>query len=165
MTSTDLAAPTTLTIRTATPRDAELVDRLVREIAAHEDSLNDVASGPDQWRTMLARADVRVFIAVNSNGEPLGYASTTRRLVLWLGADVIGLDDLWVRKQARNQGVGRCLMTAVAALAATDRLTIVWGAEPDNVDAHRFYRRLGANLRSKVVASWAPDHYLPALPH
>ena len=105
MTSTDLAAPTTLTIRTATPRDAELVDRLVREIAAHEDSLNDVASGPDQWRTMLARADVRVFIAVNSNGEPLGYASTTRRLVLWLGADVIGLDDLWVREQARNQGV------------------------------------------------------------
>jgi hypothetical protein len=53
-------------------------------------------------------------------------------------------------------------MAALAALAAPDQLLIRWGMEPDNVDAQRFYRRLGATLRPKVLASWAPTAYFPS---
>jgi hypothetical protein len=31
--------------------------------------------------------------------------------------------------------------------------------EVDNVDAQRFYRRLGATLRPKVLAAWPPTAY------
>jgi len=163
MTATTTKASDDVEVRTATPADAELVNRMVREIAAHEDSLDALVAGPEHWRAMLARPDVRILIAVGADGTPLGYVSTTRRLNLWLGADVVGLDDLWVRDTARNRGVGRELMAAVARLAAEDDLTVVWGARADNDAAHRFYRRLGAHLYTKVVASWTPEQYRPML--
>ena len=145
-------------IRVAGPLDAELVDTMVREIARHEGSLDDVVAEPEDWRRMLVRDDVTVLIATDGV-QALGYASTTRRLNLWLARDVLALDDLYVRDAARNRGVGRELMTAVARLAAPEGLTVVWGARLENVDAHRFYRRLGAHLHDKTVAAWTPEAY------
>jgi GNAT superfamily N-acetyltransferase len=145
-------------IRRARPIDAELVDTMVREIARHEGSLGDVVAEPEDWRRMLARDDVEVLIATDGV-QALGYASTARRPNLWLAQDVLALDDLYVRDAARNRGVGRELMIAVARRAALDGLTVVFGARLDNDDAHRFYHRLGATLRTKVVASWTPEQY------
>ena len=105
-----------VTIRTAGPRDAALIDTMVREIAAPEDCLDDVISDAEGWKQLLARPDVRVLIA-EVEGNNLGYARTTRRINLWLGTDVISLDDLWVRPHARNRGVGAQLMAEVARLA------------------------------------------------
>jgi GNAT superfamily N-acetyltransferase len=145
-------------IRAAEPSDAALVHRMVLEIAEHEDSIAYVRSSVSDWTRMLARPDVTVLLAVDGD-EALGYASTTRRLHLWSGGDVLALDDLYVREAARNLGVGRQLMAAVAGLAAPDGLTVVWGARLDNEDGHRFYRRLGASLSTKVMAVWSPDDY------
>ena len=46
-------------------------------------------------------------------------------------------------------------MAALAALVA--QLLIRWGMQVDDVDAQRFYRRLGAQLWPKVVVWWPPD--------
>ena len=54
-------------------------------------------------------------------------------------------------------------MAALAALAAPERLLVRWGVEVDNVDAQRFYRRLGATLRPRVVAAWTPAAYAGAV--
>jgi ribosomal protein S18 acetylase RimI-like enzyme len=72
---------------------------------------------------------------------------------------VLNLEDLYVRPGHRDVGVGRRLMASLAALAAPEQLLIRWGMEVDNVDAQRFYRRLGATLRSKNLAAWAPSAY------
>jgi GNAT superfamily N-acetyltransferase len=154
----DPSAGTDVRIRRAGPLDAELVDTMVREIARHEDSLDEVVAEPEDWRRLLARDDVEVFIATDGV-QALGYASTTCRLNLWLAHEVLALDDLYVRESARNRGVGRELMMAVARRAATDDLTVVWGARLDNESAHRFYTRLGAHLTTKVVAAWVPEAY------
>jgi hypothetical protein len=50
-------------------------------------------------------------------------------------------------------------MAALVAVAAPEELLIRWGMEVDNVDAQRFYRRLGATLRPKVLAAWTPSAY------
>jgi hypothetical protein len=50
-------------------------------------------------------------------------------------------------------------MTALARLAAPEELLIRWGMEVDNVDGQRFYRRLGATLRPKILAAWTPPVY------
>lgn len=141
-------------IRPATEADAALVDILVREIAAHQG--DHVQATAADWRSMLARADVRVLLAFEAE-HPVGYASTIRRLHLWSARDVIALDDLWVRAEARDRGVGRALMHAVAELAAPDRLAIVWGARADNHAAHRFYVRLGATMTTKTMFRWSPN--------
>ena len=141
-------------IRPATPDDAHLVDTLVHEITAHQG--DRVQATAADWRSLLARADVRVLLAFDGE-QPLGYASTIRRLHLWSARDVIALDDLWVRAEGRNRGVGRELMNAVAELAAGERLAIVWGARADNHAAHRFYVRLGATMTTKAMFHWSPS--------
>ena len=151
----------TLTIRPAGPDDAPEVAAMVREIAAHEDQSAHVHVDEELWRSLLARSDVTVLLA-ERDGAAVGYVSAVRRLHLWTGGDVLALDDLYVRPGNRDGGVGRRLMRALAAVAAPERLLITWGVEPDNVDAQRFYRRLGARLRDKVLASWSPDAYANA---
>ena len=97
--------------------------------------------------------------------DAVDVASMVRELHLWTGGDVLNLDDLYVRPGHRDAGVGRRLMTALADLAAPDGLLVRWGMEPDNVDAQRFYRRLGATLRPKVLAAWPASVYTVAVGH
>ena len=149
---------TTITTRRATDADAAEVAAMVREIADHEDQAAHVHVDEAGWRTLLARPDVVVLLA-EDGGAAVGYVSAVRQLHLWTGGDVLNLDDLYVRPGHRDAGVGRRLMAALAALAAPDELLIRWGMEPDNVDAQRFYRRLGATLRPKVLAAWPATAY------
>jgi ribosomal protein S18 acetylase RimI-like enzyme len=146
-------------VRRAGPDDAPVVLTMVREIAAHEGGApagaSDVSGTPETWAAMLARPDVVVLIAAR-DGVPVGYVSAVRRLHLWLGRDILGLDDLFVRDGHRDAGVGRLLMTELAALAAPEQLAIRWEMRQDNLGAQRFYQRLGARLRTKTIAFWQP---------
>jgi GNAT superfamily N-acetyltransferase len=152
------ASTAALTIRRAGPADTAEVAAMVREIAEHEDQSAHVHVDEAQWRRLLARPEVIVLLA-ERDGAAVGYLSAVRQLHLWTGGDVLNLDDLYVRPGRRDGGVGRRLMAALAALARPEQLLIRWGMEVDNVDAQRFYRRLGASLRPKVLAFWAPSAY------
>ncbi|WP_446220026.1 N-acetyltransferase family protein [Micromonospora sp. IBHARD004] len=118
---------------------------LVREIAMHEGDDAHVTVTAARWADLLGRDDVTVLLAERA-GEPLGYVSAHRRLHLWSGRDILALDDLLVRAPARDAGVGRGLMLALARTAADDGLVIRWEVKPENTGAQRFYRRLGAGL-------------------
>jgi ribosomal protein S18 acetylase RimI-like enzyme len=142
-------------VRRAGPDDAGAVLTMVREIAAHEGDVTDVVSDLDTWTAMLARPDVVVLLAVR-DGRPVGYVSAVRRLHLWLGTDILVLDDLYVREDSRDAGVGRLLLARLAVVAEPEQLLIRWEMREDNVAAQRFYRRLGASLRTKVIAYWRP---------
>jgi GNAT superfamily N-acetyltransferase len=146
-----------ITIRRA-PDDTTDVAEMVREIAAHEDQSAHVHVDEAQWRRLLAGPEVIVLIA-RRDGGPVGHVSAVRQLHLWTGGDVLDLDDLYVRAGHRDAGVGRQLMAALAERVAPEQLLIWWGMEVTNVDAQRFYRRLGATLRPKVLASWTPAAY------
>jgi ribosomal protein S18 acetylase RimI-like enzyme len=147
-----------LGIREATPADAQVLDEMVRELAAHEDSLEHVDVDADTWRRLLTRPDVTVLVA-ETGGAVIGFASTVRRLHLWSGGDLLALDDLYVRPDHRDKGVGGALMSAVARLATCDDLSVIWGVRSDNLSGQRFYARLGATLNTKMTASWTPVSY------
>ena len=153
----DHAAPG-VTIRRATRADAAVVASMVGELAAHEGQTANVHVDHHRWRKLLGRPTVVVLVAEDA-GVAIGYVSAVLQLHLWTGGDVLNLDDLYVRPGDRDGGVGVRLMAALAALAAPDQLIIRWGMEADNVDAQRFYTRLGATLRPKVLASWPPSAY------
>lgn len=140
-------------VRKAGPDDAGTVLAMVREIAAEDGDVTDVAGDLATWTAMLARPEVVVLVA-ERDGFPIGYVSAVRKLHLWLGTDILALDDLFVRRGYRDAGVGRLLMRELAALA--DGTAIRWEMREDNVAAQRFYRRLGAQLRTKVIAFWRP---------
>ncbi|SDK54514.1 Ribosomal protein S18 acetylase RimI [Nocardioides sp. YR527] len=141
-----------LVVREATPDDAETVLRLVKEIAAHQAQSDSVTVTAEQWAGHLGRPDITVLLA-EIDRQPVGYVSSVRRLHLWSGSDIVALDDLYVRPGHRDAGVGRLLMTELARRSGG--LTITWGVQPDNDAAIRFYRRLGAAVRAKVMCAWS----------
>ncbi|SFD00795.1 Ribosomal protein S18 acetylase RimI [Nocardioides terrae] len=150
--------PGDVTIRRAGVQDAGTVLALMHELAEHEDSAGAVRCTEDDWRRMLANRSVLVLLA-HLDDHPVGYVSGVRQLNLWIGGDLLAMDDLYVRPGARSSGVGGRLMAALAEAVTSERLVITWGAREDNEAGHRFYRRIGASLRTKVVASWSPHQY------
>lgn len=145
---------TDLDVVAADPGKAATVFAMVRELAAHEGSLDAVTSSEQRWCDMLADPDVIVLIAVD-HGAPVGFVSAVRRLHLWSGDHIVALDDIYVRPGARNKRVGEALMRALAVHAGT--LPIRWEVEEGNVAGQRFSLRLGARLRRKVIAVWTPS--------
>ncbi len=147
-----------VSIRLATTEDAHDIDAMVRELATHENTLDDVHATAESWKAVLARPDVTVFIA-RAGGDAVGFVSTLRRLHLWSGGDLLALDDLYVRPGYRDKGIGTLLMNTVAAFASREDLIVIWGARLDNHAGHRFYLRLGATLSTKTTAAWTPEAY------
>ncbi|GAB2675642.1 GNAT family N-acetyltransferase [Kribbella swartbergensis] len=145
-------------IRRAVPADAETVRSMLVELADYQDQGKYVTATVEDWRGFLGRDDVIVLIA-EIDRTAAGYVSSLRRPYLWVGGDQLALDDLYVREKFRSAGVGRMLMLELARHALPDRLTISWGLRLENEGGYRFYDRLGANLRTKTVASWSPEVY------
>lgn len=143
-------------VRRAGPDDAAVVLAMVRELA--EEDGDAVTSDEAGWARMLARPDVVVLVA-ERDGVPVGYVSAVRRLHLWSAADILGLDDLFVRRGYRDAGVGRLLMTELARLAAPENLLVRWEVREENLRAQQFYERLGARLRSTVIAVWTSESF------
>lgn len=145
-------------IRRAVPADAQIVRTMIVELADHQKQGAAVTAGVEDWEGFLGRDDVIVLIA-EIGGAAVGYVSALRRPYLWVGGDLLALDDLYVREPSRDAGVGRALMLEVARHALPERLTIAWGLRLDNQAGYRFYERLGADLVTKTVASWPPTTY------
>ncbi|MFC4782843.1 GNAT family N-acetyltransferase [Nocardioides sp. MAHUQ-72] len=153
---------TPTTVRRATPADAGTVQQLLLELADHEGEGQHVHVDVARWRELLADPQVVVLLAEQGD-EAVGYVSAVRQVNLWLGRDLLALDDLYVRECARGRGVGEQVMRALAAYAAADSLLIRWGLRSDNDGARRFYERLGATMRTKTIAAWRPHDYAALL--
>lgn len=148
--------PSVVQVRPAGPDDAATVLAMVRDLAVtNGDDVAEAGTLPG-WTAALARPDVVVLVA-ERDGRAVGYVSAVRKFHLWLGRDVLALDDLYVAPDQRDGGIGRLLMAELARLATAEELLVRWEMREDNTAARRFYERLGARLRTKVVASWAPD--------
>ena len=81
----------------------------------------------------------------------LGYASTTPEFSTWHGHDYWHLDCLYVIASMRGVGIGRKLMNFVCAEAREQGIHELQWQTPDwNVDAQRFYARLGASVQLKA---------------
>jgi ribosomal protein S18 acetylase RimI-like enzyme len=156
--ATPTAAAEAVQIRRAGIQDAATVLELLLELAEYEHTAHAVHASVDDWTRMLADPSVVVLVA-RVDGRPVGYVSGIRQLNLWTGGDIFAMDDLYVRGEARDHGIGGGLMAALAEYAGRDGLLITWGVREDNDAGHRFYRRLGATLRTKMVAAWQPPDY------
>ena len=100
-----------VSIRRAVEDDAELVRTMLIELAMHQEQGEHVTASADDWRRFLKRDDVVVMIA-EIDERAAGYVSALRRPYLWGGEDLLALDDLYVRAQFRDAGVGRALVSS-----------------------------------------------------
>jgi GNAT superfamily N-acetyltransferase len=140
-------------LRPARPEDTALLREMIAELAEYE-HLTDVMRG-DERRLGQALFGERPFaeaLIAERDGEPAGYAIFFTTFSSFLASPGVWLEDLFVRPAQRRFGVGRALLSAVAARTRElggERLE--WAALDWNELALGFYRGLGASTMNEWI--------------
>ncbi|MBW4026327.1 MAG: GNAT family N-acetyltransferase [Acidobacteria bacterium] len=134
-----------ISLRPAEQNDVPLILSLIRALAEYErepdaarlterELLRD-GFGPDAWfDCIIAEAD----------GEPAGFALYFPVYSTWEGRS-LHLEDIFVKPEFRGRGIGKKLLTSVAAIAAERGCArLQWDVLDWNQPAIEFYQSLGA---------------------
>ena len=134
-------------IRPATEGDVPALVQLIHDLAEYERSPGSVEIGPVQLREALFGPSPAVFAHVaEDDGVVVGMAIWFLTFSTWTGTHGIYLEDLYVQPEARQSGVGRQLVAALASVAeGAGYRRIDWSVLTWNETALRFYRSLGAH--------------------
>lgn len=120
-------------------------DELEPALKLLEHSLRDGKPLPNEFdgelRGAVERGELEVLIA-RSNGELVGVAVLAFRLSVSAGGRFASIEELYVRTEARRQGVGRTLLEAAAERCSRQSVSYV---EVQVVDsgAETFYKSIG----------------------
>ncbi len=157
-------------IRPATEDDVDALVQLIHELADYERSPESVHIDGEQLRAALFGASPTVFAHVaDEDGDIVGMAIWFLSFSTWTGRTGIALEDLYVRPEGRNRGIGRALVSRLAAIAHQSGYgRLDWSVLDWNQSAIRFYQSLGAvpmdqwigyRLSGEALAALgSPDH-------
>lgn len=133
-------------IRTATPDDAEVICRFIRELATYEREPDAVEATAESLRAQLTSREPPFECLIGEiDAEAQGFALFFPSYSTWRGRAGIYLEDLFVSEQVRGRGLGRALFAAVARIAVTRQSArLEWSVLDWNRPAIEFYEALGA---------------------
>lgn len=140
-----------MTIRQATPSDLSELVELCAEHAAYERSEFEPAGKEHALHEMIFASDARLYCLVAEEaGKLIGYATFSVECSTWDAAYYMHMDCLFLQPAARNKGIGKELMKCIAQRALEFGVTrMQWQTPSFNVDAVRFYDRLGPVKKEK----------------
>jgi GNAT superfamily N-acetyltransferase len=140
-------------VRNATADDVGLLLQLIRELAAYERASGAVVATEDDLRRhgFGPQRHFEALVAMVED-QPAGFALFYPDFSTWHGRPGVFLEDLYVRDWARRRGVGRRLMTRLAAIAIERGWSTLHFNVLDWNPAQDFYHRLGLKPR----AQWVP---------
>jgi len=135
----------TVTIRPATPQDATLILRFIRELAEFEREPDAVKATEESLRHALFDERSAEAVIAEQEGKPMGFALFFHNFSTWTGRRGIYLEDLYVTPEARGLGIGKALLRHIAALAVERGCgRFEWAVLDWNEPAIRFYDACGA---------------------
>lgn len=138
-------------IRPATPADIAVIRQLIVELAVYEREPDAVkASEADLHEALFGDRPLAEAVLAEIAGEAVGMALFFSNFSTWAGKGGIYLEDLFVRPQARGQGVGKALLVHLAEIAvARDYSRFEWSVLDWNTPAIGFYKGLGAVMQDE----------------
>jgi GNAT superfamily N-acetyltransferase len=142
-----------LLVRPAAAGDVPTLLELFGELAEYEHLTHELrATEPSLAGALFGEHPVAEALIAERGAEALGYALFFPTFSSFLTSTGVWLEDLFVRPAHRGEGVGRALLSAVAARVRErggERLE--WAALDWNELALGFYRRLGADTMSEWI--------------
>ncbi|HEY1763813.1 MAG TPA: GNAT family N-acetyltransferase [Opitutaceae bacterium] len=143
------AARPSIAIRDALLADLAVILSLIRDLAAYERLLDEVEVTEARLQQTLfpagaAQPSASVVLG-ELNGAIAGFAVYFYNYSTFLGKPGLYLEDLFVRPEARGQGLGAALLRHLVGIAA-DRGCgrMEWAVLDWNSPAIEFYSRMGA---------------------
>ncbi|MFI6822021.1 GNAT family N-acetyltransferase [Micromonospora sp. NPDC050187] len=145
------AAPT---IRPVRPQDVPAVVAMVHELAEYERAADRCHLTAGQLEAALFGPAPALFghVAVDTTGQPVGFALWFLTFSTWEGTHGIHLEDLYVRPAARGTGAGRLLLAALAARCVEHGYRRLEWMMLDWNPAAGFYRAIDAS----TIDDWVP---------
>lgn len=138
----------TVSIRSATPADLPLIAQFIRDLADYEKLAHEVRFDEAKLGEKLFGPRPYAEVVIGEiDGTPQGFALFFHNFSTFEGRPGIYLEDLFVRPEARGSGLGKALLTHLAALCtARDCARLEWSVLDWNAPAIGFYQSLGAKL-------------------
>jgi len=122
-------------------RDLAVYERLEHEVEATEERLRETLFGPER------RAEA-LLAWPEGAPEPAGMAVFFHNFSSFLARPGLYLEDLYVRPEARGQGLGKALLLAVARIAVERGCgRFEWTVLDWNTSAIDFYEGMGADMK------------------
>ena len=137
-----------ISVRFAVPADVPLIHDLIRELAEYERLAHAVVStGAGLAQHLFGERPAAEVLIGELDGEACGFALFFRTFSTFVGKPGHYLEDLYVRPAARGRGVGRALLSRLAALTVERGYgRLEWAVLDWNAPAIEFYRRMGAAM-------------------
>ena len=142
----------TLQIRPGRPQDVPVIADLIRGLARYEKLEHEVVMTEEKLTdSLFGKRRYAETLLAEVDAAPVGFALFFHNYSTFLAQPGIYLEDLFVLPEHRGGGVGRALLERLAQLAVERGCgRLEWAVLDWNVDAIRFYERLGA----KPNAEW-----------
>jgi GNAT superfamily N-acetyltransferase len=141
------ATGTGTTVRAAGAGDVERLLELFAALADYEQLRDELRADPQSLREALfGERPAASALLAERDGETAGYALFFPTFSSFRASRGIWLEDLFVLPEHRKAGVGRALLSAVAARVPGAEGRLEWAALDWNELALGFYRGLGARL-------------------
>lgn len=135
-----------LQIRIATEKDVPVILEFIKALAEYE-RLADrvVATEPLLRETLFGHPRFAEVLIAETEGEPAGFALFFHNYSTFLGRPGIYLEDLFVKPEARGQGIGKALLARVASIAKSRNCgRVEWAVLDWNKPSIDFYESIGA---------------------
>lgn len=137
-------------VRPLTPADTARTVELIYELATYEKLPEECHITPEQLAAALfapqpALFGLGAFDSTDPEAVQVGYALYFLNFSTWEGVHGIYLEDLYVSPDQRGSGLGKAMLTALAATAtARAYARVEWSVLDWNTPSIDFYRSLGA---------------------
>jgi len=142
------AAAPAFSVRPAQVNDVVAIVGLIRELADFEQLSHLVKVTPELLRPQLfGERPVAEALVAEVGGKVVAFALFFTNFSTFLGQPGLYLEDLYVQPAQRQLGIGRSLLTRLAALAVERHCgRFEWSVLDWNVNAIDFYQRMGASV-------------------
>ncbi len=137
-----------ISIRPASAADLPLIAQLIRDLAEYERLAHEVRFDDEVLAAKLFGPRPYAEVVIGEiDGAAQGFALFFHNFSTFEGRPGIYLEDLFVRPDARGSGLGKALLSHLAALAVErDCARLEWSVLDWNEPAIGFYKKLGARL-------------------
>ena len=135
-----------LEIKFATEQDVSLILSFIKELAEYEKLSHEVEATEEILKETLfgEKSHAEVIIAYTDD-KPVAFALFFHNFSTFLGRPGIYLEDLFVKPEARNKGIGKKILQYLAQLAKLRNCgRLEWWVLDWNETAISFYKKLGA---------------------
>lgn len=154
-----------LNLRPATPADVPQILQFIRDLATYEREPDAVlATEADLLRDGFGPEKRFHCLMADYDGRAAGFALYFYNYSTWAGHAGIYLEDLYVDPALRGKGIGKSLLSGVAAIAVAEGCPrLEWSVLDWNQPSIDFYHQMGAVMKTEWKGMRVSGHALPAL--